>query len=208
MGKVSIGLRGWRFEESNVFTGDGEFRPLEEMPSEDRKRIIRLPVLMERPCDACYQIYGEKEKRRCGVAAVVYGEPFEEVVLCEDHEPDFAYWYREAGGAELRGTEAFKDAFQDWFADGGRAPEGYGGFEHVDTDPENLPEPPDSEEIQERLESGVETDRLDLRALSGAVDHVFGVSGVDGDEGETRDASEDREPGEDDAATGDDERPS
>jgi hypothetical protein len=58
-----------------------------------------------------------------------------------------------------------KDAFHEWFADGGRAPEGYGGMEHVDTDPGSLPDPPDAEEVQRRLEEavGFEAERLDMR---------------------------------------------
>ncbi len=184
MGKVSIGLRGWRFEESNVFTEDGEFKMLEEMPAEDRKRVIRLPRLMERPCDACYLVHGEEEKQRCGVAAVVYGEPFEEIVLCDDHERDFFYWYREAGGADRRGTEAFKAAFHEWFDEGGRAPEEFDGPEHVDTDPENMPDPPDPEEIQDRLESGVETQRIDLRESAARAGDDEG----DADDGEGADA--------------------
>ena len=55
------------------------------------------------------------------------------------HEPDFLYWFREEGGASHRGEDGFQDAFHEWFADGNRAPEEYGGIEHVDTDPAGVP---------------------------------------------------------------------
>jgi hypothetical protein len=153
MGKVSIGLRGWRFEESELFTADGEFRPMEEIPEGPRHRLVRLERLLGRPCDACYLIHGEAEKRRCREATVVYGEPLDEVLLCDRHEADFLYWYREEGGSDRRDDpEAFRNGFQEWFAGGGRAPEGYAGIEHVDTAPDDLPEPPGPEEVQERLE--------------------------------------------------------
>jgi hypothetical protein len=172
MGKVSIGLRGWRFEESDVFTEDDEFRPLEEIPEGPRHRLVRLEHLVTRPCDACYLIHGEAEKRRCNQATIVYGEPLDEVLLCDRHEADFLYWYREEGGADLRGdAEAFRNGFQEWFAGGGRAPEGYGGLEHVETDPEGLPDLPTPEEVQERLErmaeeKGQRADEVDTGGVS------------------------------------------
>jgi hypothetical protein len=156
MAKVSIGLRGWRFEESEVFTEDGEFRQLEEIPEDPRNRLIRLAGLVEKPCDACYLIHGEEELRRCNRATIVYGEPGDELLLCDDHEADFLYWYREAGGTEFAGEERFRDEFHEWFAAGTRAPEGYGGMEHVDTDPGALPDPPDAQEVQERLEANAD----------------------------------------------------
>jgi hypothetical protein len=186
MAKVSIGLRGWRFEESDVFTDEGEFRPLDEVPREPRQRLVRLERLLGRPCDACYLLHGEAEKRRCREAAVVYGEPFEEVLLCEPHESDFLYWFREVGGRELAGEEGFGDAFHEWFADGGRAPEGYGGVEHVDTDPEGLPETPDPKELQRRVEAaeGFETRRVAARATGPDADAARGrdadADGIDG----------------------------
>ena len=143
MAKVSIELRGWRFEESDVFTPDGEIRPLEEMPPDTRERVLRLSALVGSPCDACWLIHGDEDIEQCNVAEVVYGEPLAEVVLCRDHEPDFLYWFREVGGSEHRGSEDLEDAFHAWFADGGRAPEGYGGLEHVETDPTALPEDED-----------------------------------------------------------------
>jgi hypothetical protein len=146
MAKVSIGLRGWRFEESDVFTPDGTVRPLDEMPPDARERVLRLSALVESPCDACWLIHGDEGIERCRAADVVYGEPMSEVVLCSVHEPDFLYWYREEGGDAYRGSEDLEDAFYEWFADGGRAPEAYEGIEHVDTDPESLPEPPDPDE--------------------------------------------------------------
>lgn len=161
MAKVSIGLRGWRFEESDVITEEGELRPVDEIPSDERRRVIRLSALVGSPCNACWLIHGDENIHRCNVAAVVYGEPLSEVVLCESHESDFLYWYREAGGRAFRGQRELQDEFHEWFADGGRAPEGYAGIKHVDTDPDSIPEPPEvdlsvlnvdlPEEKQERI---------------------------------------------------------
>ena len=162
MAKVNIGLRGWRFEESDVFTEDGEFKPLDEVPEEPRERLVRLTYLVEQPCDACYLIHGEEDIARCAQAAIVYGEPGDELLLCADHEADFLYWYREEGGKAHRGDPAFRDRFHEWFVDGGRAPEGYGGLEHVDTDPDGLPAPPDPEEIHRRLNEEFEGQQIDL----------------------------------------------
>ena len=147
MAKVSIGLRGWRFEESEVFDEAGRFRPLSEMPQDTADRLSRLSALAATPCDACYLLFGEAEIAKCNVAEVVYGEPMAEVTLCADHERDFLYWFREAGGDEFRGDTGMRDAFHEWFDDGGRAPEDYAGIEHVETDPENLPDPPDPNEL-------------------------------------------------------------
>jgi hypothetical protein len=147
MAKVSIGLRGWRFDEEAVFDETGRFRPLAEMPRDVSNRVSRLSALVTSPCHACYLVHGEADVAACDVAEVVYGEPMAEVLLCADHERDFLYWYREAGGEALRGDPELRDAFHEWFADGGRAPEGYAGIEHVDTDPADLPEPPDPDEL-------------------------------------------------------------
>ncbi|PSQ06391.1 hypothetical protein BRC97_06310 [Halobacteriales archaeon QS_6_71_20] len=147
MGKVSIGLRGWRFDEDDLFTDDGMWRPLEEIPKGPRHRLVRLQVVMNNPCDACYLIHGEAEKKRCDPADVVYGEPLDEVLLCDDHEADFLFWFRERGGDTIAGEETFRDAFHEWFDDGGRAPEGYGGMEHVEEAPDELPDLPDPEEL-------------------------------------------------------------
>lgn len=148
MGKVSIALRGWRFDEEDVFTDDGELKPIDQMDPETRDRMVRLTVIAGEPCDACWLIHGDANLQNCNVARVVYGEPLHEVVLCNEHEPDFLYWFREAGGAEFKGdAERFQDEFYDWFGEGNRAPEGYGGLEHVDTDPDGVPDPdPDVEQ--------------------------------------------------------------
>jgi hypothetical protein len=164
MSKVSVGLRGWRFEESEIFDEDGEFKPLEEIPEEPRERLVRLQKLVEEPCDACYIEHGEENLHRATPAEVVYGEPLGELLLCHDHEPDFLYWFREAGGSDHRGSAAFADRFHEWYAAGNRAPEGYGGLEHVDADPEGLPDPPGQNEIQERIEAGFEGRRIDIRS--------------------------------------------
>lgn len=165
MSKVSIGLRGWRFEEREVFTEEGEFRPLTEIPEDARHRLVRLSLIVERPCDACYLVHGDAEKDRCRQATIVYGEPLDEVLLCDHHEADFLYWFREEGGRDLAGDDGFRDAFHEWFAAGGRAPEGYAGLEYVETDPDELPDPPDPQEIQRRLEAEneFEGERIDLR---------------------------------------------
>jgi hypothetical protein len=143
MGKVSIGLRGWRFEEDEVFDESGSFRSLEEMPEDTAHRLSRLTNLVTAPCDACWLVHGDEGREDANVAAVVYGEPDYEVLLCEAHEDDFLYWYREEGGAEYRGDPAMQDAFHEWFADGGRAPGNYDGIEHVETDPGDIPAPGD-----------------------------------------------------------------
>jgi len=165
MGKVSIGLRGWRFDEEEVFTTDGEFRPLDEIPDDALNRLLRLTGLVEEPCDACYLEHGEEDKSRWRQATIVYGEPGDEVLLCDAHEADFLYWFREDGGSDLRGEERFRDAFHEWVVAGNRAPEGYGGLDHVQTDPDALPDPPDPEEVQAQLEAEADFEgmRIDLR---------------------------------------------
>jgi hypothetical protein len=172
MGKVSIGLRGWRFDEADVLTADGSLKPLANMPEDARDRVLRLAGLVEKPCDACWLIHGEEEKRRCRSAQVVYGEPLGEVLLCAHHEPDFVYWFREEGGHELAGHRELQNAFHEWFADGGRAPEDYEGTEHVETDPDSIPEPshevaPLEEELaamseEERAALGIDLSDLDV----------------------------------------------
>ncbi|MFW5911722.1 MAG: hypothetical protein ACOCQV_03180 [Halolamina sp.] len=166
MAKVSVGLRGWRFDEDEVFTDDGEWAPLSEMSDDTRNRLLRLGLLMDQPCDACYLEHGEEEKRRANPAAIVYGEPGDEVLLCEDHESDFLYWFREAGGSDRMGEEEFRDAFHEWFVADNRAPDGYGPDEHVEEAPDELPNLPTPEEAQRRLEQAVdyEEKRYDLRA--------------------------------------------
>lgn len=165
MAKVSVGLRGWRFDEAEIFTDEGDWAPLDELSPDTRDRLLRLSTLVEKPCDACYLKHGEAEKRRCNPAAIVYGEPGDEVLLCDAHESDFLYWFREADGRDLAGQEAFRDAFHEWFVAGNRAPEGYGPDDHVETDPESLPDLPTPEEAQELVEEAYayETQRFDLR---------------------------------------------
>jgi hypothetical protein len=142
MGKVSIALRGWRFDEAEVFDDDGEVRSLDEMNEDTRNRLVRLTVAAGQPCDACWLIHGDENLAECNVARVVYGEPLHEVILCDEHEPDFRYWFRDAGGNDYTDDpDSFDDAFYEWFDDGGRAPDGYAGVQHVDTDPDDLPQP-------------------------------------------------------------------
>jgi|APHM01.1.fsa_nt_gi hypothetical protein len=163
MSKVSIGLRGWRFNEESVFDPSGEIKPLDEIPDDERLRLVRLLTLVEEPCDACYLTYGETERHRCRSAEIVYGEPMGEVVLCGPHESDFLYWFRDAGGSEFRGEVDLADEFYSWFDAGGRAPGDYDGIEHVESAPEALPDTPDPQEIHENLQTRIEGERIDLR---------------------------------------------
>jgi hypothetical protein len=158
MGKISIGLRGWRFDEEEVIDENGEIRPLEQMEPDTRYRIVRLTTLVGEPCDACWLIHGQENAARCNPTDVVYGEVLGEVTVCAEHEADFLYWYREAGGSQYRGEKALQDEFHEWFADGGRAPEGYGGIEHVETDPDSVPNPDMHRELPSLEE---EIDELD-----------------------------------------------
>jgi hypothetical protein len=159
MGKVSIGLRGWRFDEDDVFAADGSVRPLDNMPEDTRQRILRLSGLMAEPCDCCYLEYGEAQVSQCRPAQVIYGEPMGEVLLCSVHETDFVYWFRAADGRRFAGETELKDRFHEWFADGGRAPDGFEGVEHVEKDPDDVPEAPDPTEELPGLEA-------ELRALA------------------------------------------
>ncbi|WP_135534199.1 MULTISPECIES: hypothetical protein [Halostella] len=166
MAKVSVGLRGWRFEESEIFTEDGNWRPFDEMHDEDRERLLRLRTLVTKPCDACFLVHGEEDIERCREAEIVYGEPKSEVVLCDEHEADFRYWFSEAGGDDYRGEDELQDAFHGWFDDGNRAPEAFGGVDHVDTDPEALPDPPNPNDDEDRyritLRDAMEPEETDL----------------------------------------------
>ncbi|WP_225333917.1 hypothetical protein [Halomicrobium urmianum] len=173
MGKVSIGLRGWRFDEEEVFDDDGRIRPLGTMSEDTKRRVLRLTERITDPCDACWLIHGEANVAQCRPAEVIYGEPRGEVVLCREHEPDFVYWFREVADDDLIGTPDLGDAFHEWFLDGGRAPEGYGGVEHVDRDPEDVPEAPDPSEAMPGLEEELErVDDEDLDALDVDLDDL------------------------------------
>ena len=167
MAKVSIGLRGWRFEEDEIFSDDEELKPLDEIPEDPRERLLRLVSLVEEPCDVCYLDYGESEVHRCNEAEIVYGEPDGEVLLCPEHEPDLLYWFREEGGSDHKGSVEFADRFHEWIAAGNEAPKGYGSVEHVEQDPDGLPDLPDQQEVQERLEADFEGERIDILELAG-----------------------------------------
>jgi len=171
MDKVSIGLQGWRFDEAEVFTEDGDYRPFDEMDGDTRRRLVRLSVVVGAPCDACWLLSDAEDHRE---AEYVYGEPLSEVLLCAAHEPDFVYWFREAGGDRHAGSEEFDDRFHEWFLDGGRAPEGYDGMEYVAGDGE-LPEPPtpDPEAVpglEDHLGHDTPEERIDLRERADGVD--------------------------------------
>ena len=167
MGKVSIGLRGWRFDEDAVFDADGKIRPLANMDADSRERIVRLSAMMGEPCDACYLIHGEENIRQCNPAQAIYGEALGEVLLCDDHEADFVYWFQEEDGKEFAGQRELQDAFHQWFVDGGRSPDDY-ELEHVEEDPDSVPEAPDPEDelpgLEEEIEqmNDEELDALDL----------------------------------------------
>lgn len=165
MAKVSIALRGWRFDEDVVFTDEGELRPFTDLPEETRQRLVRLTVVAGSPCDACWLKHGDENIDSCNVARVVYGEPIEEVVLCDTHEPDFLYWFQEATGNEHAGEPGFDDRFYEWFEAGGRAPEDYGGVEHVDTDPGNVPQPDPDVQMPTLEEELAEMDDEELAAM-------------------------------------------
>jgi hypothetical protein len=167
MPKVSIGLRGWRFDEADIVSEDGVLKPLDEIPEEPRERLVRLVGLVDEPCDVCYLEHGEEAAHRCAEAAIVYGEPGGEVLLCDAHESELVYWYREAGGADYAGEQTFGDRFHEWVAAGNEAPAGYESVEHVEEDPEGLPELPDQLEVQRRMEENFEGRRIDIRALAG-----------------------------------------
>jgi len=172
MGKVSIALRGWRFEEDEVFAEDGRLRPFEAMPDDAAERIARLPELVGSACDACWLEHGDENREACNQVQVVYGEPLGEVGLCNDHEDAFVYWFREGGGSQYQGDLDLADAFHEWFLDGGRPPEWFEGVEHVDTAPQELPELPDQRTgaLDMHLPDA-EKERIDLRTgevLTGA----------------------------------------
>jgi hypothetical protein len=161
MAKVSIGLRGWRFEEDEVFDAEGTLKRLTEMPPDARERILRLTALIGEPCDACYIEHGDSEIEQCNVGAIVYGEPMGEVLLCDAHESDFLYWFREEGGEELAGTREMANGFQAWFDEGNRAPAGYGGLDHVEEAPEQLPafDPHEIQGLEDDLQEMDESER-------------------------------------------------
>ena len=150
MAKVSIGLRGWRFDEDEVFDDGGNIRPLSEMADDTVYRLVRLSSMMGEPCDACWLAHGEENIERANGADIVYGEPMAEVILCDEHEADFLYWFREDGGSEYKGSGDLPDAFHEWFLDGNRAPAGYGGLDHVEEAPDEVPEAPEEPDAAEQ----------------------------------------------------------
>lgn len=173
MAKVNIGLRGWRFEEDEVFGDDGKIKPLGTMDEDTRARVLRLTERLTDPCDACWLEYGREDPAKCKQAAVIYGEPRGEVILCQEHEADFVYWFRTVADEDVIGTAELQDAFHGWFADGGRAPDGYDGLEHVDSDPDAVPEAPDPYEEMPGLEDELEAiDDEELDALDVDLDDL------------------------------------
>ncbi len=165
MAKVSIGLRGWRFDEDVVFDEDGQVRDIAEMPEDTRNRLLRLRALLGEPCSACWLIHGQENIEQCNLGDVVYGEPLAEVLLCAEHEPDFVYWFQEEGGAEYAGTATLQDEFFEWFTEGNRAPESFGPIEHVDEAPDDLPEPMEADSLDEVAEQAAELEEEEQEAL-------------------------------------------
>jgi hypothetical protein len=166
MAKVNIGLRGWRFEEDEVFDEEGRIRPLGAMEEETRLRVLRLAERITDPCDACWLEHGDESIQQCSPAEVIYGEPRGEVVLCSDHEADFVYWFRGIADEDLIGTLELSDEFHEWFLDGGRAPEDYVGVEHVDDDPDGVPDSRDPYDELPGLEEEIDAmDDEELDAL-------------------------------------------
>lgn len=173
MAKVNIGLRGWRFDEDEVFGDDGRIRPLGTMDEDTKARVLRLAERVTDPCDACWFVHGNDDVAKCRQAAVIYGEPRGEVVLCNEHERDFVYWFRRVASDDLIGTPDLRDEFHEWFLDGGRAPAEYEGLEHVDRNPEEAPEAPDPNEAMPGLEEELaELDDEDLDALDVDLDDL------------------------------------
>jgi hypothetical protein len=164
MGKVSVGLYGWCFNESDIFNESGHFIPLSEMPLDTSRRMSRLTSIIGSPCDICWSIHGDKDLSLCEVARVVYGEPFEEVLLCFNHEKDFIYWFREEMGFEQSEKPEFKNMFYDWFSNSNGAPDSYTGIEHVSTDQSSLPSV--SHLRSHMLKSENTFERVNLRELS------------------------------------------
>ena len=165
MAKISIGLRGWRFDEEVVFDDEGQVRDIAEMPEDSRNRLIRLQALVGEPCSACWLIHGQENLAQCNMGDVVYGEPMAEVLLCAEHEPDFVYWFQEKGGSEYAGTATLQDEFYEWFADGNRAPEDFRGVDHVDEAPDDLPDPMEEDSLDEVAEQAAELEEGEQEAL-------------------------------------------
>lgn len=152
MAKVSIGLRGWRFDEDAVFDDDGRIRPLGAMDEDVHDRILRLTEHIGEPCDACWLTHGDEAVEECNSTEVIYGEPGGEIAVCGDHERDFVYWFRREADEDLIGTVELGDAFHEWFLGGGRAPSEYPELEHVEEAPDDLPGPTDPFEEMPGLE--------------------------------------------------------
>jgi hypothetical protein len=166
MGKVSIGLRGWRFDEDEVFDDEGQLVPLAKMSEDTRRRIARLSALIGDPCDACWLVHGEENQDQCNAGRIVYGEHDGPVLLCDGHEADFRYWFHEEGGRDLAGAPELQNGFHEWFATGNRAPESYGSVEHVEEEPDAIPEAPDTAEGIPSLEEEIaQTDDEELEEL-------------------------------------------
>lgn len=166
MGKVNIGLRGWRFDEDTVFDDSGRIRPIGSMDADARDRVLRLAERVDDPCDACWIVHGEENVEQSNPAEVIYGEPQGEVVLCSDHERDFVYWFRNEADEELIGHPELGDAFHEWFMDGGRAPEVFPPLEHVDESPDDVPTARERFEEMPGLEEELsQMDAEDLEAL-------------------------------------------
>jgi hypothetical protein len=112
MGKVSIGLRGWRFDEEEVFTENGEYRPMDDMDEDTRTRLFRLSALVGSPCHACWLIHGDENIVMCNEMDVVYGEPLAEIGVCSEHETDFLCRTSSSNGSPT--ADAHRTSTVEW----------------------------------------------------------------------------------------------
>ncbi|MFB6283315.1 MAG: hypothetical protein ABEK59_05185 [Halobacteria archaeon] len=112
--KISIGLRGWRFNPDDVFDADGNLKSPEEIPEDQRERIARLPDIIGNACHVCMLLNPDEGWDEWTKATVVYGEPRHEVLTCDDHEPVFETWFFDEGGEALKGSDNLADTFHAW----------------------------------------------------------------------------------------------
>lgn len=118
-------MRGWRFDPEVVFTEDGDVKPLEEVPEPDRLRLVRLTEIIGNACHVCMLRNPEEGWDAWRKADAVYGEPTHEVLVCDEHEPVFYYWFWEEGGEMYKGEDELQREFHDWVEEGGGAPKDY-----------------------------------------------------------------------------------
>lgn len=123
--KVCIGLRGWKFDPDNIFDAEGDMKPIDEIPEDDRLRVVRLREIIGNACHVCMLRNPEEGWDAWRKADAVYGEPTHEVLVCDEHEKEFLYWFWDEGGEEYKGENELQTRFHDWVEEGGEAPAGY-----------------------------------------------------------------------------------